>query len=247
MKLAVVSSVFAVIALSSSFADAFELGTPAQPHPYQSAQNFALEIRVGPYKPRVDSEPGLTGTPFADSFGDKPRIAIGIEFDWQVYRIPYVGTIGPGLAASFVTMGRTSQTVTGRASGDTYSLSVYPFVMNVVLRAVSILREFGVPIVPYGKVGLGYGIWRASNTNGTAEANGVKGRGGSLGTNVALGAAFSLDVFDRGARRNMDNATGINNSYIFAEVYWLTLGGLGQPHPLYVGSNSWTAGLAFEF
>lgn len=233
--------------VSSSDASAFEFGTPRTEHPFRSAQNFALELRFSPYYPDVDSEPGLSGTPFKDRFGDNPRLYFGIEFDWQMLRIPYVGTLGPGLSAGLVGMTRPAQTVSGRASGDEYSLDIYPFVLNAVLRADAFWRETGVPLVPYGKLGLGYGLWRASNGGGTANFGGAKGEGGTLGTNVAVGLAFALDALDSGASRNMDNAIGINNTYFYAEYYWLTLNGLAQDSALYVGSKSYALGLAFEF
>lgn len=54
-------------------------------------------------------------------------------------------------------------------------------------------------------------------------------------------------LIDRGASRNMDNATGINNTYIFVDYYWMMLNGLGQSNALRVGANTWAMGLAFEF
>ena len=45
----------------------------------------------------------------------------------------------------------------------------------------------------------------------------------------------------------MDNAVGINNTYIYAEYYWLLMNGFGASDALYVGSNSYALGLAFEF
>lgn len=228
-------------------AQAFEFGTPSQRHPYQSPQNFALEIRASPYRPQVDEEPGLHGTPFANSFGTSPRPYFGLEFDWQIYRIPHVGTIGPGLSTAFVTMSRPATTVSGKESGDEYTLTIYPFYLVGVLRGDALWRELGIPLVPYAKLGAGYAMWRASNTGGTADFGGVTGKGTTWGTNAALGVAFALDSLDPGAARNMDNATGINNTYVFAEYYWLSLDGIGQSHALFVGSRSWAAGLAFEF
>ena len=67
--------------LAAGRADALELGTPASDHPYRSAQNFALELRFGPYYPNVDDEPGLNGTPFKDRFGDKSCVYVGLELD----------------------------------------------------------------------------------------------------------------------------------------------------------------------
>jgi hypothetical protein len=45
----------------------------------------------------------------------------------------------------------------------------------------------------------------------------------------------------------MDNATGINNTYVYFEYYALALNGIGQDSPLRVGTTSWAMGLPFEF
>ena len=230
-------------------AEAFELGTPEQQHPYRSPQNFALEIRFSPYHPQVDQEPGLHGTPFANDFGTNARLYFGLELDWQVFRIPYVGTIGPGFGVGLVGMSRNAMTKENppRASGDSYSLDIYPMYLSAVLRADTFWHDGGFPLVPFAKLGLGWAPWRASNSLGTSDANGISGKGQTFGTHVAVGAALALDALDLGASRNMDNAIGINSTYVYFEYYWLTLNGLGQSNALYVGSNSWTMGLAFEF
>jgi hypothetical protein len=234
-------------------AHAIEFGTPAKEHPHRSPQNFAFELRFSPYRVQVDEEPGLQKNaqgegPFAQSFGSGPRLYIGLELDWQTFRIPYVGTIGPGLSVGSVSMSRTARTkTTNRESGDEYSLTIYPFSLNAVLRADALWQDRGFPLVPYGKLGIGVALWEASTTGGTSEFQGVKGKGTTWGTNTAIGLAFALDAIDSGATRNMDNAIGINNTYVYAEYYWLNLNGLGQDKALYVGSNSWAAGLAFEF
>ncbi|MCW5834191.1 MAG: hypothetical protein KIS78_17465 [Labilithrix sp.] len=249
--------ILATLALGSVLvtrdAGAFEFGTPAQTQPFRSSQNFALEIRVSPYYPAVDDEPGLRGTPFRDRFGDNPRIAMGLEFDWQTFRIPYVGTLGPGLGASIVNMSRPATTLSGRPSGDEYGLSIYPLYLSAVLRADTFWRGFGFPLVPYAKLGFAVGFWRATDATGTSkstlpgEGQAVPGKGMTLGTHVAGGVAFALDAIDSGASRNMDNYLGINNTYVYAEYYWLNLNGLAQDNALYVGTNTWAAGLAFEF
>ena len=253
-RLLLVSSAITLATLASpTDAHAFEFGTPAREHPYHSAQNFALELRFSPYRVQVDEEPGLAKNaqgegPFAQSFGTSPRLYFGLEFDWQTFRIPYVGTIGPGLSVGTVSMSRTARTKqTNRDSGDEYSLTIYPFTLNAVLRADAFWQDRGFPLVPYGKLGIGMALWDASTTGGTSEFNGVKGKGATWGTNAAIGLAFALDAIDQGATRNMDNAIGINNTYFYAEYYWLALNGLAQDKALYVGSNSWAMGLAFEF
>ncbi|CAN5868780.1 hypothetical protein BH11MYX4_BH11MYX4_09240 [soil metagenome] len=241
-------SVGARAALTARDASAMELGTPATDHPFRSAQNFALELRFSPYHPQIDEDPNLAASkPFAKNFGDKAHLMVGLELDWQAFRIPHVGTLGPGVGLGYVGMSRTVQTVTGRTSGDETNLSIYPFWGVAVLRADAFWRDLGIPLVPYGKAGVGVGLWRASNSGGTSSTNNVSGKGTSWGTNFALGLSLALDALDRGASRNMDNATGINNTYVYAEVYWLSLNGIAQDNALRVGTNTWTTGLAFEF
>jgi len=247
VSLGAMATLFATTLFTEGNAHALELGTPASEHPYRTAQNFALELRFSPYRPQIDDDKALTSKPFESTFGKKARLFIGLEVDWQVLRIPHFGTVGPGLGVGYVTMSRTVQTVSGRTSGDETSLSIYPFTAVGVLRADALWRDFGVPFVPYGKLGLGVALWRASNSAGTSSQDNVSGKGTSWGTDIALGMALALDALDQGASRNMDNATGINNTYLYIEAYWLTLDGIAQPHALHVGTSSWTMGLAFEF
>lgn len=248
MRLGLCLATFASLLAVSATASAFEFGTPATEHPHRSAQNFAIELRFSPYYPAIDDQPGLSGKPFEKNFGDKARLYFGIEFDWQTYRIPYIGTIGPGVGVGTVSMSRPARTITGRASGDDYGLTIYPLYLVAVLRVDAFWRAARFPLVPYGKLGGAVGLWTASSGSETATAaDGSKGKGASFGTQVAIGAAFPLDVLDMGATRSMDNATGINNTYLYAEYYWLGLNGLGQDKALYVGTNTWAAGMAFEF
>ena len=56
----------------------------------------------------------------------------------------------------------------------------------------------------------------------------------------------SLDA-EQIAKVYLDNAVGINHTYLFLEYYWSELNGIGQTNPLRVGTESWAAGLSFEF
>lgn len=243
----VIGAAFVAASFIAKDASAFDFGTPETKKPFHSAQNFALEFRFGPYLPNVDSEPGLKGTPFKNSFGTGDRIYEGIEFDWQMYRIPGIGTLGPGLQLAHTSMSRDAVTITGRKSGDSYSLTIYPLVLDAVLRVDIFWRAVGIPLVPYGKLGLGVGIWNASNSGGTAHADGAPGRGGSWGPQFVGGLAFPLNFFDYGAARGMDANIGINTTNLFAEWSWFDLNGLAQSHPLYIGDKTWVAGMMFEF
>jgi len=228
-------------------ASAFELGTPASEHPYRSQQNFALELRFSPYKPQIDEEPGLANAPYHQTFGSMRRLLVQFELDWQVFRIPHFGTIGPGISAGYTSMSEVVKTVSGRDSGDETSLDVFPFYAVAVVRGDALWHDLRIPIVPYAKAGLAMGLWRATNTGETSVANNVSGKGTSWGTQLAGGVAIALDSLDQYASRNMDNATGINNTYVYIEAYWMALNGIGQTDALRIGTVSWAAGLTFEF
>jgi hypothetical protein len=220
----------------------------------ESPQNFAAEIRFGLFNPAIDSDPALKGAPFKAAFGTAPRLLVSAEFDWQAFRIPDVGTIGPGVGVGYASISRPAQLTTcppppaSCASGETTTLQIIPFDLVAVLRADVFYRSFRIPLVPYVKAGLGYAIWRASNTLGTSHAGGVAGTGYSLGTHVAVGLALNLNPFDEYAARGFDDSLGVNGTYVFGEWTREDLNGLGlQSDPLRVGGTSWTFGLALEF
>jgi hypothetical protein len=222
-------------------------------HDRHTPQNFAIEFRGSPYRPNVDSDPALNGaTPYQNVFGKTVRLFLGAEFDWQALRIPHVGSLGPGVSGGYTTA--TAQAKFSQPqpdgttiSGETTSLSIAPFAAMAVFRADVLWRDIGIPLVPYAKLGISYAYWRASNTAGLSHTDGISGTGYSLGTHVALGLAFNLNPFDPYSAQNLDDAMGINNTYIFGEWTREDYNGLGfQSDPLRVGGSNWTFGLALE-
>jgi len=214
---------------------------------HESPQNGAFEARFGPYTPRVDSS--VPGTPFKDTFGTKKRYMFGLEADWQALRIPHLGTLGPGLGWGYTrATGRARLTAQPDVLSDEQTaLSVMPFYLVGVLRADVFMRDFGIPLVPYAKLGLGYALWWASDGGTTSRQNGVLGRGVSYGPQYALGGMFLLDVLDQQSARDADNGLGINNSYVFAEWFGSELDAFGSKSRMNVGANTWVLGLAIEF
>jgi hypothetical protein len=220
----------------------------AERHVYESPQNFALELRFGPYRPDVDSDPALTGTPYRDIFGTTPRVAVGVELDWQLLRIPYVGTLGPGLGLGYTSISEKAP-ISGSTelSGQDTSLNVFPFWGVGVLRADVFARQWKIPLVPYAKAGLGFAFWRSYTDAGTSSTGGVAGKGNTFGTYLGLGLAFHLNALDEYTARNFDSTFGVNNTYVFFEYYSLDLTGFGSKEALRVGNTTWAMGLAMEF
>jgi len=211
---------------------------------YESPQNIAVELRFGSYVPKADE--GLNGTPYKDTFGDNLRFAIGLEVDYQVLRIPHLGTLGPGFGVGYTRSDGYGLLEDGTPSRQDTSLQIYPFYVVGVLRADVIARETWLPIVPYGKLGVGYALWRASDAGETAHVDGISGKGRSYGLQMALGGMLLLDWFDQQDARAADANIGLNHSYAFGEWYVSKLDGFGGDH-MQVGTNGWVVGLAFEF
>jgi len=211
----------------------------------ESEQDAAFELRFGRYVPEEDSTVG--SSPIAETFGDNTRFLLGAELDWQLLRIPHLGSFGPGLGWGITRFAANARfTATGGASQDDTTLWIMPMHLVGVLRVDVIAKDFKIPLVPYAKLGFGYGLWWSADGDETAEWNGIKGRGASYGLTWALGGMFLLDVLDKEDAAFADSMTGINNSYIFAEWYRPQLDGFGSATVLDIGSSSWLLGLAVE-
>lgn len=212
----------------------------------ESKQEAAFELRFGRYVPEVDSE--LGSTPFQSTFGNDTRYMFGAEVDWQLLRIPHFGTLAPGIGWGYTKFSAKARFASnGELSGTTTRLNIMPMYLVGVARADVITKELKIPLVPYAKLGIGYGLWWSSDGKRTAEtADGKKGRGASYGLTYALGGMFLLDVLDEDDAVTADGITGINNSYIFAEWFRPQLDGFGSSKVMDIGSSSWLLGIALE-
>lgn len=247
MRLGVVVAFAAAFTISVPAWAEGELYRPAPPP--ETAQNFQIEFRFAPYKPQIDSAPGVTGSPYERSFGTDVRILPALELDWQVLHIPHFGSVGPALSVGYTSAsGVATFSADGSASAESTTLEVIPFYGVAVLRVDVFEKDFGIPLIPYGKAGVGMALWRASNDNGTSVAkNGIEGKGMTWGTHFALGIGLSLNWLDRRAARNLDGAVGINDTLVFFEWMFMNLDGFGQTDKLRVGTSTWVAGLSFAF
>lgn len=211
----------------------------------ESKQDSAFELRFGRYVPEVDSE--LGSTPFQDTFGTDSRYLLGFEADWQLIRIPHFGTIAPGFGWGLTKFSAKAPFTDGTGTSDADTrIWIMPMYLVGVVRADVISREFKIPLVPYAKLGFGYGLWWSSDGEKSARAGNVRGRGASYGLTYALGGMFLLDVLDEDDAVTADGLTGINNSYVFAEWFRPQLDGFGSADVMNIGSSSWLVGIAIE-
>jgi hypothetical protein len=244
-------------------------------------QKFEVEIRFAPYQPDIDSAFSGKQTPFNSVFGVdcsaggtppavKPgsvsaRLYFGAEFDYLPIRIPFVGAVGPAVSWGYTSF--SNQTIfnggpmTGQCSAETTTLTIMPMYGAVVLRADELMRRTGVPLVPYGKFGVGLAWWRASTDAGTETycatknlvtkgpndgscSSPVNGDGLTPSLHFAVGLSLSLNFIDTGASARLSETTGVKHAYIFGELWSdkLTI----ATDVLHVGTTTYVLGLAAD-
>jgi hypothetical protein len=232
---------------------------PAPPPPSAtwtgSERNFAIEIRFGLYYPNVDSEFGPKNvSPNHLIFGNGRRVMWQAEFDWEVLQMFGTLSLGASLGywkANAQACYRAQLEAKGECdrSGDNTSLRLIPFAALLVYRMDEAAKRWGIPIVPYGKLGLNYTIWTVNNGDGNVPnyPQGGRGQGGTPGWQAAVGLSLQLDFIDPAAAREFDSESGVNHTYAFFEMDHVDGSGLYRSDVLRVGDNTWFAGLMFEF
>lgn len=230
-----------------------------------SFSKFTLEARFGAYYPEVDEEEALGGPPgpFSEYFGTGAQFYFGLELDWTPLRIPYVGRIGPAFGWGMTTMNGATTIGEPAAEGEeaqtgpSTSFTIHAMHASAVLRIDEISRRTVVPLVPYAKVGLGFGTWSSGTSNGTSKAGTdcdaaepadcFKAEGLSIGPHIALGGMLGLNWLDPRSGAMARENNGIQQVSVFGEWMYSNLNdGVGKPG-MHIGTSTWVLGLAFDF
>ncbi len=233
---------------ASSKEEEKELGRKVRdPERYRTDQHGAVELRIGPYRPRIDQEFAGAATPFQDIFGTSPSISVGLEGDWQALRIPHFGSLGPGVGFSYVqyTAYALRETNPSERSAQPTRLWMLPAFAVAVLRLDVFARDFSIPLVPYAKAGLALTLWEAKDAGRVSEEDNVGAQGIETGVQAMLGGMLLLDFFAPQAAIDMDNSTGVNHAYLFGE--WMVSDVASFESGLQTGVNTWQVGLTLEF
>lgn len=149
-------------------------------------------------------------------------------------------------------------------SGDEQLLNVVPLSLMLVYRFDYLDVRWGIPLIPYMKVGLAYYIWWlgaggefVTHRNVGSGAGGlspltdatqrVELSGASWGLVLHPGLALDLGVLDRQAARILDQETGINRFTVFAELQYGWVNGFGAANKLNLSDLTFNAGIGAEF
>jgi hypothetical protein len=240
--------------------------------PFETPQNFAIELRLGSFSENIDGQLGLAGRgPYQQIFcstrdsnaaASAPvtcpfRTRFGVEGDWEIVRLGPVGLLGVGAFAMYGNASARAPAADGMSSADatTWRRSAQDTSLQVVSTAVfGLLRLDGlarrirwIPIVPYAKAGLALAPWWVTSGDQLAkDSMGNDAIGLSQGLFVAGGLSLMLDSLEPHTARQWDQTSGVNHSFVFFELNYSYLGGITR-RTLDVGGLAWTAGVMAEF
>ncbi len=213
-----------------------------------SPQTNSFEVRIGNYKPNIDSE-FPKATPYADILNDS-NWDTGIAIDWRLWH--GFGELGMGFGASWWNKEGSSRSTIGTATADKTKLSIVPLTLDLVYRFDVLAERYSFPFVPYAKVGAVYGLWWITNGVGNIthytgnDGVSLAAKGGTGGFHGSVGVRLLLDVFEPSAARSFDIEMGVNHSYLYAEYRVMSLNDFANPKSIDLSNDMLVFGLAFD-
>jgi hypothetical protein len=219
----------------------------------ESPRNMVAEIRLGSFYPWVDRPLNCTpgSCPYQSVLGGA-MLLFEVEVERELFN--KVGSASIGATLGYAE--KYGHAITPDASaGEATGLRILPMKVLASYRFDWTALRWGIPLVPYVKLGFELVHWWVMKGNGTEVANdGLSGAGFTFGIVGAAGLAFMLDPLDPRLARDFDNEMGVNHTYLFAEYNIAEVNGFGAKladgaTAAYLDLSGRFAmfGLAFEF
>jgi len=213
---------------------------------FETSRDFVIELNGSRFRPNIDGQPGLAGTPYRDVFGTNEMWLFGAEFDWELWQ--GLGTVSVGFAADYGWVsGNGVFAKDGTKAKDVTTLNAIPLRLLAIYRFDYLARRFNIPIIPFGKAGFAHTIWWATNGNGSiAKYNNDQALGGKWGYELAGGLALELNWIDPTLALEFDQEFGVNSVFLHAEYLYVSANNFGHVG-LDLSTQTFVIGLGFEF
>jgi hypothetical protein len=222
----------------------------------ESPRSMITEIRLGSYYPWVDRPLTCGGTgepacPYKSILGGA-MLLVELEIERELFQA--FGSASIGLTLGYGEKYGHSTTQTNDV-GEATGLRVLPMKAIAAYRFDWLAIRYGIPLVPYVKLGFELAHWWVMKGGGTEVAtDGTTGAGWTYGVVGAGGLAFQLDILDQRLARDFDNGLGVNHTYIFGEFNIAEVNNFGQKtddgttaRALDLSSRFFMFGIAFEY
>ncbi len=210
----------------------------------------SIDFRGAFYLPNVDGAFSGKTKPYGDIF-DGGSWEYGGSADFRVW--DRFGALSLGLGFGWWKQtGKGIIRTSGAASSDATTFKIMPLSFDLVYRLEPMAFKWGVPLVPYAKVGAMYAVWWM--LNGTeniskfklADGTSREALGGTGGYHAAFGIRFLLDVLEPQAAKSFDIEMGVNHSYLFAEYDRRILNDFNNVKSIDLSDGIYLFGLAFD-
>lgn len=214
-------------------------------------QSFALEVKLGPYRPLIDRDPTLTADPYYATYGSAPMIMGEVEVDYQFWRP--LGSLAVGFSIGYgEKFAHAVDATTGVTATESTGLRLVPMKLLAVYRFDWAAQKHNIPLVPYVKAGFVAEPWWIVKGGKTETADGREGIGTRFGVAATLGLALQIDFLDPRLARDFDTSAGVNHTYLIAEWSITEVNNFGanvdgKPTGFDLSSRSPYFGLAIEF
>lgn len=236
--------------------DFLDMNEPDDP-PGPPALKWNAELKLGGYFPAMDRNFDGEG-PFETMFGGGPFL-LGKATGDRFFLYPG-GQLGVTASIGYFSQSARAFATDEngdilyddgrpvRSQGDTTRFRMVPASVGAVYRYTQLDDALGVPLVPYGRLGLSYTLWWVTQPDGSiARAADTRARGGSFGWEGSLGLALRAERLDPGAARSLRNEFGIQHAGFFAEASYARVDSFGRDNRLPVGGLALLGGINFEF
>jgi hypothetical protein len=210
----------------------------------------AFQMSLETYRPNIDSEFGGTKAPYQAAFGGKRNLMFRADAAYAL--IANYGSLEVGFGGGYWEKYGHGFDLQGNPSSDPTALKVIPVRVSLTYRYDVLSNQYRwFPLAPYARFSLDrYWWWVNNGTGQTADANGKGGSGATNGYSLAAGIAIDLGAIDPALARDMDRDSGVNHTYLFAEITKSKVNDLGSSSSWDLSDDrsfSFAGGLLFAF
>jgi hypothetical protein len=201
----------------------------------------SFDFAIGPYRPDIDSEFDGRAFPYRKIMGSDH----GWMFRAAVAKALFTkaGSLEAGFYSGFFQQtGKGQYARGGGESPDDTRLRMIPTSVFLNYRFDMLADRYKIPLAPYGRLGFERYNWWITDADGN-----VSMKGATNGWSIAGGLALLLDVFDPGLAREMDNDSGVNDTYLFFEVRRAQVDDFGSSKSWILSDTAYSGGLMFVF
>lgn len=202
----------------------------------------SFEFQAGQYRPNIDSEfPGTVG-PWETSFGTTRPWMFKLRGGKALFHGK--GTLEVGGGIGYLNAKGHGIFDDGTASQEETAFKMLPLSLDVTYRLDLVWEEWGVPLVPYGRIALLRDHWWVTGAGGKQVEKGVTNGWGWGG-----GLALVLDFIDTTLSRELERDSGIKHTMLVVEVQQNHVSDFGSSKSWDISNDGLlvTYGLMFAF